>query len=148
MADDRAMKIAKRRQEDYLAAFSSELRRLLDVGWSEQVAEPLAHSHAAHTLELQDARLAAAEATLDEALLIADAAAKIPRKRGGKARAANLEPAKQWLIDYWLKNKHTRRYPSKREFARKMAEPGSPFRAAFPADTVTARTIQVWLNGV
>ncbi len=146
------MEIAEHRRDAYLAAFSSELRRLLDVGWSKQVAEPLAHSHARHTLELQDARLAAAQATLNDAQVTAEETAKIPRKRGGKARAAKFEPAKQWLIDYWLEHKHERRrYPSKIEFARKMVKPGSPFRDVFHDDALKAlkaRTIEAWLNGL
>jgi hypothetical protein len=154
-----ALEIAEHRRDAYLAVFSTELRRLLDAGMSEQVAEHLAHAHAGHTLELQDARLSAVQETINEALILADAAAKIPRKRGGNSKAARDRAAKEWLRAKWQTQGHlfpranakTSGSRSKTQFALFHAQnPMSEFRRDFPEQMgrITPETIAGWLKGL
>jgi hypothetical protein len=136
------------RAAEYLQRFNLELRRLLDTGVPPEPAELLAHRIVSSEINGQDK---VARATHDALQLGARHGAEIAQMlaqgKGGKARAANIEPAKVWLVGYWRDHKHERRrYPSKRAFARKMAEPGSLFRTENPGVEVTSRTIQVWLR--
>lgn len=148
------------RQRAYLQAFTDELQRLIDSGEAPEMAERLAHAHAAHSLNAADAVRDAVSGAVQVA---AEGGAQWQRARtqgrGGKASAAPAQQARAWVIEQWQTRKNEAQFrranaprgsvsaPSKSRFAEVMTAPGGPLEIQFPGQRFTAKTVaEVWLK--
>ena len=150
-----------KRQRNYIEAFSNELHRLTDSGEAPDMAERLAHAHAAHLFALDDAR---SEGMRFGVAVGESVAMNATQAEGGRVKSDKYERAREWARGEWARvvngghapsavgrlnaAKGTPVKPTKIAFARWVCESGE-LEGCFniTVKNGTAKTVAGWLSG-